>query len=152
VRPALFVPETLSVGDLLSEMKLKKHFGIVVDEYGGVSGVVTLEDLLEEIVGEIQEEHEAEESPVRSQADGSWLIDAAAHVEELEERFGISFAERDFDTVGGLIVTGFGRVPAVGETLTVQGVEFEVLDADRRRIRLVRARAAPRPDAARAAP
>ena len=115
-RPVIFIPETLSVGELLSEMKNKKHFGLVVDEYGGVSGLVTLEDLLEEIVGEIQDEHDSEESLVRRQEDGSWLIDASTHVEELEERFGLSFEDRDFDTVGGLVVTGFGRVPSAGET------------------------------------
>lgn len=149
VRPVIFVPETLSVADLLAEMKQRKHFGLVVDEYGGVAGLVTLEDILEEIVGEIHDEHDTEEILVREEPDGSWVIDASAHVEELEERFGMTFEDRDFDTVGGLVVTGFGRVPVVGEVLEVQGIEIEVLEADRRRIRLVRVRPAARSGEAR---
>jgi magnesium and cobalt transporter len=139
-RPVIFVPETLTVAELLAEMKLRKHVGLVVDEYGGLSGLVTLEDVLEEIVGDIRDEHDEEEPLVRSAEDGSFIIDAAAHVEELEERFGLTFGERDFDTVGGLVVTLLGRVPAAGETLLVQDLTIEVLEADGRRIRLVRVR------------
>jgi CBS domain containing-hemolysin-like protein len=140
VRKVMFVPETLSVASLLEEMRLRKHIGLVVDEYGGVSGLVTLEDVLEEIVGEIRDEHDREEALVAQDADGSWVINASAHVDELEERFGVQFEERDFDTVGGLVVTELGRVPIPGETIRVQGLEIEVLESDRRRIRLVRIR------------
>jgi len=139
-RKVIFVPESLSVASLLGEMRLRKHIGLVVDEYGGVSGLVTLEDVLEEIVGEIRDEHDREEALVVREADGSWVINASAHVDELEERFGVQFGERDFDTVGGLVVTELGRVPSSGEILHVQGLEIEVLDSDRRRIRLVRVR------------
>ncbi len=148
-RPVIFVPETLTVAELLSEMRIKNHIGLVVDEYGGVSGLVTLEDLLEEIVGEIRDEHDREEPQLQPQDDGAWVIDGAVHVEELERLFGVRFEERDFDTVGGLVVTGFGRVPASGEVLRVQGLEVEVLEADRRRIRRVRVRRGGAPEVAR---
>jgi magnesium and cobalt transporter len=153
MREAMFVPETLSVADLLSEMRLKTHIALVVDEYGGVAGLITLEDLLEEIVGDIRDEHDLdEEALVRAEADGSWVIDAAAHVEELEQRFGVEFEDRDFDTVGGLVVSHLGRVPEEGERLAIQNLEIEVLQADRRRIRRVRVRAVPAPDRAHAGP
>jgi CBS domain containing-hemolysin-like protein len=140
MREAMFVPETLSVVQLLSEMLLRTHIALVVDEYGGTAGLVTLEDVLEEIVGEIREEHEPPESEVRREADGSWLIDAAVHVDKLGELFGEEFEQRDFDTVGGLVVAELGRVPRQGETLQVRSLSIEVLDVDRRRIRLVRVR------------
>ena len=139
LRPAVFVPETLSAGDLLTEMRQKTQIALVVDEYGGIAGLVTLEDVLEEIVGEIRDEHDDEEELIHAEADGSWLIDAVAHVEELERLFDVEFEERDFDTVGGLVVSGFGRVPRVGETLTTHGLRIEVLQADNRRVLRVRA-------------
>lgn len=138
VREAMFVPEMLSAGDLLSEMRIKTHMALVVDEYGGIAGLVTLEDLLEEIVGDIRDEHDEEEALVRPDGEGAFLIDAAAHVEELEELFGLEFEGRDFDTVGGLIVSRLGRVPENGESLRIDGVTFAVTRADRRRIRQVR--------------
>ena len=141
LRPALFVPETLSAADLLAEMREKSQIALVVDEYGGVAGVVTLEDVLEEIVGEIRDEHENEEPPVREEVPGrSWIVDAVAHVEELEALFGLDFGSRDFDTVGGLLVSRFGRVPAVGERLETDGIDVEVLEADDRRVRSIRVR------------
>jgi len=140
LRPAMFVPETRSVADLLTEMRLTSHLALVLDEYGGIAGLVTLEDVLEEIVGEIREEHDPEEPAVREVGDGSWIIDAATHVEELEHRFGVTFPERDFDTVGGLVVSELGRVPLEGEVLVVQGLHIEVAKAERRRIRQVRVR------------
>jgi CBS domain containing-hemolysin-like protein len=141
MREAMFVPETLSVAELLSEMRLRTHIALVIDEYGGTAGLVTLEDLLEEIVGEIREEHEPPEPEVRREADGSWLIDAAVHVEKLHELFGVGFEERDVDTVGGLVVAKFGRLPRQGETLQLRSLAIEVLEVDRRRIRLLRIRA-----------
>jgi magnesium and cobalt transporter len=140
LRPAVFVPETLSAAELLTEMRQRTHLAVVVDEYGGVAGLVTLEDVLEEIVGDIRDEHDAEETLVRADADGSWVVDAVAHVEELEELFGVEFGEREFDTVGGLVVSSFGRVPAVGETTSVAGLSVEVLEADGRRVQSVRIR------------
>ncbi|HKQ60657.1 MAG TPA: hemolysin family protein, partial [Candidatus Polarisedimenticolaceae bacterium] len=140
LRPPVFVPETMTADALLDEMRVKTHVALVVDEFGGVSGVVTLEDLLEEIVGEIRDEHEPEPETVRQEPDGAWVLHATAHVEQLEELFDVEFADRDFDTVGGLVVAAFGRVPAVGESLETHGLWLEVLAADPRRVHRVRVR------------
>jgi len=140
LREAMFVPEPLSAAQLLSEMRVKTHLALVVDEYGGIAGLITLEDLLEEIVGDIRDEHDDEETLVHQEQDGVWLLNAAAHVDELTDLFGIEFEDRDFDTVGGLIVSRLGRVPPKGETLRIEDLLFEVLDSDRRRIRQVRVR------------
>ncbi len=140
LREAMFVPEPLSAGDLLSQMRVKTHLALVVDEYGGIAGLITLEDLLEEIVGDIQDEHDHEEALVHREAEGCWAINAAAHVDELTELFDIEFEDRDFDTVGGLIVSNLGRVPALGEVLRIGGLQFEVLESDQRRICQVRVR------------
>lgn len=138
LRPAFFVPETRTVAELLEEMRLKTHFALVVDEYGSLAGLVTLEDLVEEIVGEIREEHEAEEPLARREADGRWVFSGLAHVEELERTFGLDLGERSYDTVGGLVIAAAGRVPAVGETCEVHGLRIEVLEATRRRVHRVR--------------
>jgi magnesium and cobalt transporter len=140
LRPAVFVPETMSAAELLSEIRQKTHLAMVVDEYGGTAGLVTLEDLLEEIVGDIRDEHDQEEELARQEDDESWIISAVAHVEELEDRFGIELGQRDFDTVGGLIVSSFGRVPLEGERMKTLGLSFEVLKADLRRVHKVRVR------------
>jgi len=150
MREGMFVPETMSVAELLAEMRLRTHIALVVDEYGGTAGLVTLEDLLEEIVGEIRDEHEPDESDVRREADGAWLINAAVHVDKLTELFGVEFGERDFDTVGGLVVSELGRVPRQGETFEFRTLQIEVLEVDRRRTRLVRVRTSPSSGQARA--
>jgi magnesium and cobalt transporter len=123
-------------------MRQKTQIAMVVDEYGGIAGLVTLEDVLEEIVGEIRDEHDNEEELIHAEGDGSWVVDAVAHVDELEPLFDVEFEERDFDTVGGLVVSGFGRVPRIGEMLTTHGLSIEVLQADNRRVRRVRIRPA----------
>ncbi len=148
LRPATFVPETLSAAELLAEMRERTHLAVVVDEYGGVAGLVTIEDLLEEIVGEIRDEHEGKQDLVRREADGSWVINAVAHVKELETLFGVEFEERDFDTVGGMVVAAFGRLPASGERVEVRGLRVEVLQADRRRVQSVRVRPQREPESA----
>lgn len=146
VRPALFVPETRTVAEVLAEMRTRAHVALVVDEYGGFAGMVTLEDLLEEIVGEIRDEHEREEAPVRAEDGGAWLFSGLAHAEELERVFGIDLEERDYDTVGGFVTSALGRVPSVGETFSAKGLSVEIVEADPRRVWRVRARAAePRP-------
>ncbi len=148
LRPPVFVQETASAADLLREMRVKTKIAIVVDAFGGVAGLVTLEDLLEEIVGEIREEHEpADADDIQLRPDGSYRVAADTHVEELEELFEVSFGDRDFDTVGGWIVAHEGRVPAPGERLTLDGLQIEVLRSDRRRIDQVAIRPAPRDDA-----
>ncbi len=152
VRPAFFVPETQPVSQLLTQMRQRTHIALVVDEYGGIAGLVTLEDLLEEIVGDIRDEHDEEEALVEQESEGVWLVNGLVHVEQLEEMFGLAVGERDFDTVGGLVVSGFGRVPAEGETLEVHGLRIEVVQADRRRVYKVRVRATPTREAARVFP
>ncbi len=148
LRPAFFVPETQSTADLLTQMRTRTRMAMVVDEYGGLAGLVTLEDLLEEIVGEIREEHEPEEARLQAAPDGSWLVSGLAHVEEIEPLFGVSVGERGFDTVGGLVVAALGRVPPPGERLEAHGLAIEVLESDRRRVYRVRLRkAAPPADA-----
>jgi putative hemolysin len=142
VRPAHFVPETRLVSELLGEMRTRQPMALVVDEYGSLAGLVTLEDLLEEIVGDIRDEHEVEESLMREESDGSWILHALVHVEELEELFALDVGEREFDTVGGLVVTALGRVPAPGETFVFHGLAIEVLQADGRRVFRVRVRRA----------
>jgi putative hemolysin len=139
VRPAFFVPETQSAATLLEQMREHTHIALVEDEYGGIAGLVTVEDLLEEIVGEMRDEHAVEEALVRREADGSFMVSGLAHVEHLEELFGLEVGdEREFDTVGGLVVSEMGRVPAVGETLDAHGLRFQVVEADRRRVYKVR--------------
>jgi putative hemolysin len=145
LRPAFFVPETQSTADLLAQMRTRTRMALVVDEYGGLAGLVTLEDLLEEIVGEIREEHEPEEARIEEEADGSWLVSGLVHVDEIEPLFGVTVGERDFDTIGGLVVAALGRVPLPGERLEAHGIAVEVLEADRRRVYRVRLRRAAPP-------
>jgi CBS domain containing-hemolysin-like protein len=140
LRPAFFVPETRLVAELLREMRTGAHIALVVDEYGGIAGLVTLEDLLEEIVGDIRDEHSAEEARIEQEADGAWLVSGIAHVEEIEDLFEVDMGERDFDTVGGLVVATLGRVPEVGESLEIGGLRVEIVRADRRRVYRVRIR------------
>jgi magnesium and cobalt transporter len=138
LRPAHFVPETLTLAQLLEELRLRTQIALVVDEYGGIAGLVSLQDLVEQIVGEIRDEHDREDAQLVQDADGAWVVQGAAHVKELESLFGIDIGERAFDTVAGLVVAGLGRVPRPGEKLEAHGLRFEVLDADSRRIHRVR--------------
>lgn len=163
LRPVLFVAPSMRVLELLLEMRVKRmHMALVVDEFGGVDGLVTIEDLVEEIVGEIQDEHDRgpEETVVRN-ADGSLDADARTDIEVLEEEYGevLSKEEREeIDTIGGLVFLLIGRIPIRGELIKhPAGLEFEVLDADPRRIRRLRLRrvdvpaSGPDPSAAEAA-
>jgi magnesium and cobalt transporter len=142
VRPPLFVPETRTVKEVLAEMRTRAHLALVVDEYGGFAGMVTLEDLLEEIVGEIRDEHEGEDTPLRAEAGGAWLVSGLAHADELERLFGVDLGERDYDTVGGFVTSALGRVPAPGEKFASRGLAVEVVEADPRRVWRVRVRPA----------
>ena len=142
VRPALFVPETRTVAEVLAEMRTRAHVALVVDEYGGFAGMVTLEDLLEEIVGDIRDEHEREEPSIRSDENGAWLMSGLTHAEELERVFGVDLGERDYDTVGGFVTSALGRVPAAGETFTNRGLAVEIVEADPRRVWRVRVKPA----------
>jgi magnesium and cobalt transporter len=126
---------------LLSEFKRRRlHLAIAVDEYGGVSGLVTLEDVLEEIVGEIQDEYDDENAEIRESGDGL-RVGARTEVEKLEEYLGVEFGEEgDFETVGGLVFNALGHIPKPGETFLYKGLEITVQDADKRRVKEVRIR------------
>jgi CBS domain containing-hemolysin-like protein len=153
VREVLFVPPSMPAADLLIKMQSTHiHIAIVVDEYGGTDGLVSIEDLVEEIVGDISDEHDSDEELVVSNGDGTFTASARADLQELEQLLGVDFLpeERDeeTDTLGGLIFSMFGRVPVRGELLRHNsGVEFEVLDADPRRVKRVKIRPArPEPE------
>jgi CBS domain containing-hemolysin-like protein len=145
VKPAIFVPETRTVAEVLAEMRTRGHAALVVDEYGGFAGLVTLEDLFEEIVGEIRDEHEQEDTSLVAESGGSWLVSGAAHAEELERVFGADLGERDYDTVAGFVTAALGRVPAKGEKFTHAGLRVEIVEASARRVRQVRVSAEPVP-------
>ncbi len=140
LRPACVVPEGQRVADLLRELQVKHvQSAIVVDEYGGTAGLVTIEDLLEEIVGEIRDEYDHDESePVVEEGDGRFVFLATVGVGELAERLGVSVERDGFETVGGYLLARLGRVPAAGETVEVDDLAVEVIDAERRRVRRVR--------------
>ena len=150
IRSATFVPETKRVADLLKEFQRKQvQAAIVVDEYGGTAGLVTIEDLLEEIVGEIRDEYDVETEPVIDEGHGSFVFSAKVSIDQVRERLGIAIEDEGFETVGGYVLTRVGRVPAVGETFEVDGLVIEVLEAERRRIHKVRFRRAQSPAEAR---
>jgi magnesium and cobalt transporter len=138
MRAPYFVPETKRIEDLLVDFRTRRvHMAIVVDEYGGTSGLITIEDLLEEIVGDIQDEYDLEEEWVQPQADGSLLLDARANVEELEEFFDREIPRDKFDTVGGFVVHLLGNVPVAGEATRAHGLLLKVVEADERKVRRV---------------
>ena len=145
LRPACVVPAGQRVADLLRELQVKRaQSAIVVDEYGGTAGLVTIEDLLEEIVGEIRDEYDGDESePVVEEDGGRFVFLATVGVGELAERLGVSVERDGFETVGGYLLSRLGRVPAAGEEFEVDDLAVEVLDAERRRVRKVRVRRRP---------
>jgi CBS domain containing-hemolysin-like protein len=139
LKPPLFVPETKPLPELLKE--LQKRFlqvAIVVDEYGGTAGLVTVEDLLEEIVGEIMDEHEALAAELEPLGNGAYRLDGRAHIELLDELFGVEIEDPEYETVAGLIFSALGYVPQVGETVETHGLRFTVEAVDDRRIQTVR--------------
>ncbi len=142
LRKAFFVPESKAVNELLKEFKTKRvHMAIVVDEYGGTSGLITIEDILEEIVGEIQDEYDLEEMvSCRKLDDGSIMFDARYPIDDFEEETGVVLEKGDYDTLGGFVIRFLGHVPAIGEQFTFSTVEFVVEDADARRVLKIRIR------------
>lgn len=138
MRPPYFIPESKNLEELLQEFKRKRiHLAIVIDEYGGTSGLITIEDLLEQIVGDIQDEYDSEESLLFVNTDGSVTADGRLPVEELEEHFGISIECDKFDSVGGLVFYLTGKIPAIGDTIEGAGLHLKILDADPRRVKKV---------------
>lgn len=139
IRQPFFTPESKTLELLLQEFKKKKvHLAIVVDEYGGTSGLVTIEDLLEQIVGDIQDEYDMEEELYTCNPDGSLTTDARLPIEELEEQFQLEIERDKFDTVGGLVVHLADGIPVAGTVVIGEGLEIEILDADPRKVKRVR--------------
>ncbi|MPZ49845.1 MAG: DUF21 domain-containing protein [Dehalococcoidia bacterium] len=138
-RPAFFVPESKKVDDLLTDMRKQRvHMAIVVDEYGGTAGVVTIEDLLEEIVGEIEDEYDRVEQNVVRISETEALLDARVSIGDLNDLFRTTLPDDDFDTVGGLVFTNLGRMPAVGDEVTANGLKLHVLAVDGHRVKRLR--------------
>jgi len=137
LRPAVFIPEAKRLNVLLKEFRMNRnHIALVVDEYGGVSGLVTIEDVLEQIVGEIEDEYdfdETEDNIIQDRA-GGYRVKAVTEVANFNEVLGTAFSDEDYDTVGGLVVSKFGRLPKRGEIITLDGLKFQVLRADSRRL------------------
>jgi magnesium and cobalt transporter len=137
LRPAVFVPESKRLNVLLREFRANRnHMAVVVDEYGGVAGLVTIEDVLEQIVGDIEDEYdfdESEDNIVREQS-GDYRVKAQTEIAAFNQIFGTQFSDTDFDTVGGMVLDRLGRLPKRGEAITIGGLRFHVLRADSRRL------------------
>jgi magnesium and cobalt exporter, CNNM family len=141
IRPATFVPETKRVSEMLKEFQRKQvQIAIVVDEYGGTAGLVTIEDLLEEIVGEIRDEYDVESETVVEETNGTFVFSGKVSVDEVMDRLGVEIEREGFETVGGYLLSHLGRMPYVGERFEVDGLDVEVLEVERRRITKVRLR------------
>jgi len=139
MRPPVYVPETKRIDDLLREMqRARNHMAVVVDEYGGSTGVVTLEDILEEIVGEIHDEHDRAPASVERLPDGSFLVAARTNLEELNEALDWTLPKRDYETVAGLVLSTLHRIPRRGEDFQVDGYTITVLEADERHVTAVK--------------
>jgi len=140
IRSASVIPESKRLNDLLQEFRsTRNHMAVVVDEYGQVSGVVTIEDVLEQIVGDIEDEHDVDEDTLVTQIEPSiFHVKALMPIEDFNERFATNISEEEFDTIGGIVLQAFGHMPERGEEIEVASINFEVLNADSRRVRLLR--------------
>jgi magnesium and cobalt transporter len=140
MRPVAFVPESKRLNVLLKEFRRShNHIAIVVDEYGGVCGLVTIEDVIEQIVGEIDDEHDVEEDQgIRKERPREFTVRALTPIADFNKYFSTAFSDEDYDTIGGLLMQEFGRLPRRGETTKIADLEFRILRADRRRIDLLR--------------
>ena len=139
MRPAVFIPESKRLNVLLKEFRASRnHLAIVVDEYGGVAGMVTIEDVLEQIVGEIEDEHDIDEDTfVRQRSDSQYILKALMPIEDFNEHFKADFSDEEFDTVGGLVTQAIGHMPKRGEGVVIGNFEFKVLRADNRRVHIL---------------
>jgi CBS domain containing-hemolysin-like protein len=148
VREPFFVPETKPVKDLLDELRSKKsHLAVIVDEYGGTAGIVTIEDIVEEIIGEIRDEYDREEEPFVPQEDGTVLVHATTNLDDFEERFDVILPRGGYDTLGGYIINFLGRVPRKGEEIQSQGLRMRISGGDQKRITRVMVASASTQDA-----
>jgi magnesium and cobalt transporter len=140
MRKSLFVPESKRVNVLLKELRMgRNHMAICVDEYGSVAGLVTIEDVIEQIIGEIDDEYDVEaEKNIRREGERQFAVQGATRIEEFNEYFGAQFPDAEFDTIAGLVTQHFGRMPRRGEAALIEGFEFRVIRADRRRIETLR--------------
>ena len=139
LRPAVVVPESKRIPELLKQFQRQQtQIAIVVDEYGGTAGLVTIEDMLEEIVGEIRDEYDVESEPIVDEGGGRFVVNAKVDIDEVAQRLGVRIAREGFETVGGYLLTHLGRVPAVGERVEIDGLLVDVLEVERRRIHKVR--------------
>jgi CBS domain containing-hemolysin-like protein len=146
MRKVPFVPEAKRISDLLAELRQQKvHLAIVLDEYGGTAGLVTIEDILEEIVGEITDEYEEPEpDPIHRVADNALEVDGRVHIDEINEELGVELPEGDdYDTIGGFVFTSMGKIPATGEEMWHGNVRLKVIDAEERRINRLRVEVVP---------
>ncbi|WP_311950633.1 HlyC/CorC family transporter [Halomonas piscis] len=139
LRPAMFVPESKRLNSLLKEFRnTHNHMAVVVDEYGGTAGIITIEDILEQIVGDIEDEHDTDEDDdIRPLDDGRFAVRALTPIDDFNARFDTGFSDDEFDTLGGLVMQQFGHLPGRGEQTCIGGYCFTVLNADNRRIRLL---------------
>ncbi|NIB40109.1 CBS domain-containing protein [Pseudomaricurvus alkylphenolicus] len=141
IRPATIIPESKRLNVLLREFRENRyHMALVIDEYGGISGLVTIEDILEEIVGEIEDEtdDDADDAFIRKVADNDYIVKALTPIEDFNEFFGSGFDEDEFDTIGGILMRAFGHLPQRNEVADIDGYQFRVLYADNRQIHLLR--------------
>jgi len=142
LRPPTFIPESKRLKILLNEFrKSRNHMAIVVDEYGRVSGLLTIEDVLEQIVGDIEDEFDAEDLPmIREKSKGQYEVDALIRIEDFNEFFDSQYLDEDFDTLGGMIIHKLGRFPKTGESLSINLLTFKILKSDSRRLQLIEVR------------
>lgn len=144
VREAYLVPETKKVAELLKEFQARRiTFALAIDEYGGISGLATVEDIVEEIVGEIKDEYDVEAEPISIEPDGAVLVAGRVNVDRLEQALEVSLADGDVGTVGGLVASVFGRIPRPGERMDYRGFTIEIVDAERKRVQRARFRRKP---------
>lgn len=143
IRPALIIPESQRLNRLLSEFRnSRNHMAVVIDEYSGIAGLVTFEDILEQIVGDIDDEHDDEEdasSNVLPQGDGRFIVAATTPIDEFNEQVGTSFDTEEFDTIAGIIINELGKIPRKGDEIVLDGWQFNILEGDNRRILLLEA-------------
>jgi CBS domain containing-hemolysin-like protein len=139
LRKPYYIPETKNTHLLLHELKQRKyHMAVVIDEYGGTSGLVTLEDLIEEIVGEIHDEHDTQDGEIVELPDGYILVDGRTDIEKIEDHFGVAFPEGKYETLGGMILHAIGKIPVTGETIKIEQFGMIIESADERSIKKVK--------------